>query len=110
MDTDVSAERFGPRRSTEILLIGVGIAVGLTPYLARLKAPSLYTDDVVRIVQLQTMPLHRLLFLPFNEHMAPLFQGLSWLIWHLAGGTLVHAPLAFTLVSYIPYVLSLGLL
>src|SRR4051794_21425430 len=100
----------GRCRTDEVLLIGVGVAMGLVPYLGRLKHPSLYTDDVVRIAQLQTTPLPRLLFLPFNEHMAPLFQGLSWLTWHLAGGRLAWAPLAFTLVSYVPFVLSLVLL
>lgn len=110
MASDPTAERCGGGRATDFTLIAVGVALVLVPYLGRLKHPSLYTDDVVRIAQLQTTTLPRLLFLPFNEHMAPLFQGLSWLTWHLASGSLVRAPMAFTMVSYLPFALSLGLL
>src|SRR4051794_608837 len=99
MDRDVAASETGFRRSTEVLLLAAGVVASLVTYLGRLKHPSLYTDDVVRIAQLQTSPLRQLLFLPFNEHMAPLFQGLSWLTWQLAGEELSRAPLAFTLVS-----------
>ena len=42
--------------------------------------------------------------------MAPVFQAVSWLTWQLAGGRLVNAPTAFTLASYVPFVLVLGLL
>jgi hypothetical protein len=110
MDPGASAHRREGRCATDILVIACGVAACLVPYLDRLKHPSLYSDDVTRIAQLQTVPLARLLFLPFNEHMAPLFQGLSWLTWQSVGGSLSHAPLAFTLVSYIPFVLTLGLL
>jgi hypothetical protein len=110
MASDASTGETGLRRGAEALLMAVVVAVVLVPYLGRLKHPSLYTDDVVRIAQLQTVPLQRLLFLPFNEHMAPLFQGLSWLVWQLAGRSLVRAPMAFTMASYVPFGLSLGLL
>jgi hypothetical protein len=105
-----SAPRSPNRCATDVAWIAVGVAVCLLPYLDRLKHPSLYTDDVTRIVQLQTSTLDRLLFLPFNEHMAPLFQCLSWLTWQMLGEELARAPMAFTLVSYVPFVLSLGLL
>ena len=86
------------------------LAVCLGPYLVRLGSPSLYADDVARVEQLQTIPVGTLLFLPFNEHMAPLFQGVSWLTWQIAGRSLANAPLAFTLASFLPLIPALGLL
>lgn len=85
-------------------------AICLGPHLHRLGHPSLFTDDVYRIGDLQTKPLKALLFRPFEEHMAPLFEVVSWVTWHSAGQRLVHAPLAFTLMSYVPFVLSLWML
>src|SRR4051812_41814880 len=82
----------------------------LAPHLGRLRHPSLYTDDVVRIAALQAVPFPRLLFLPFNEHMAPVFEVVSWIAWRLAGGRLAQAPLALTVASYVPFLLNLGLL
>ncbi|HEV3121211.1 MAG TPA: hypothetical protein VGY53_04885, partial [Isosphaeraceae bacterium] len=40
----------------------------------------------------------------------PLFQGVSALVWNLAGRRLTRAPLAFTLASYVPFLLVLWLL
>src|SRR5207248_557478 len=51
-----------------------------------------------------------ILFEPFNEHLAPLFQSVSWLTWQFTGARLARAPLAFTLASYLPFGLTLGLL
>ncbi len=90
------------------LCLGLGLC--LVPHVSRLKSPSLYADDIVRVAQLQTEPLGELILAPFNEHLAPLFQLVSWLSWRLAGRTLAHAPLAFTLASFVPFVLTLGLL
>ncbi|MFO0951129.1 MAG: hypothetical protein U0835_08255 [Isosphaeraceae bacterium] len=86
------------------------VAACLAPHAGRLAWPSLYADDVVRVEQLQTLPFGRLLFLPFNEHLAPLFQVVSWVTWHLAGRTLANAPLAFTVASFLPFLLVLALL
>ena len=94
-----STERPGRgQRALTVLawMVFVGLCMG--PHLHRLGHPSLFADDVTRIVQLRAFPLDRLLFLPFNEHMSPLFQCLSWLTWRLGGEQLVRAPLAFTLV------------
>ena len=82
----------------------------LAPYADRLRHASLYADDVVRVEQLQTATLGAMLFAPFNEHMAPLFQGVSWVTWRLCGRSLAAAPLAFTLASFVPFLLTLGLL
>ena len=85
------------------------VAVCLGPHLHRLQHPSLFTDDVARIKDLQTKPLATLLFRPFEEHMAPVFETVSWVTWQLAGQKLSHAPLAFTLMSYVPFLLCLWL-
>jgi hypothetical protein len=92
-------------------LIGMAlILVCLSLHLPRLRHPSIYSDDLARIGDLQARSLSALLFLPFNEHMAPFFQSVSWTTWQLARRTLTSAPLAFTLASYLPWVLCLALL
>jgi hypothetical protein len=80
------------------------------PHLPRLHHPTIYSDDVARIADLQAYPLHLLWFRPFNEHMAPFFQTVSWVAWQAAGEDLPRAPLALTLASYLPFLLCLVLL
>jgi hypothetical protein len=97
-------------RAAAVVLAACFALICVEPYLGRLKSPSLYSDDVVRVAQLQTSPLRVLLFRPINEHMAPVFATISWATWVAAGGRLTGAVRAFTLVSYLPFVLSLGVL
>src|SRR5512135_1425057 len=92
-----------------VLLILAFIAIFLVPHLSRIRHPSIYGDDIQRIADLQTRPLSALWFRPFNEHMAPFFETVSWATWQISGRKLTHAPLAFTLASYVPFVLCLGL-
>jgi hypothetical protein len=97
-------------RAAAVLLILAIITILVVPHLSRIRHPSIYSDDIARIGDLQARPLHRLLFRPFNEHMAPFFETVSWVTWQAAGRDLTRAALAFTLASYLPYVLCLGLL
>jgi hypothetical protein len=83
------------------------LGICLSPHLGRLSAPSLFSDDVTRIADLQTTPLGNLLFRPFNEHVAPLFELVSWVTWQLAGRRLTHAPAAFTAAALVPFFLCL---
>jgi hypothetical protein len=108
----IDADPRTPRaqRRTRTLLATVFVIVCLGPHLDRLQHPGLFTDDVKRINDLQTQPLSRLLFRPVQEHMAPFFETVSWVTWQLAGQRLKRAPLAFTVASYLPFVISLGLL
>jgi hypothetical protein len=99
-----------PCRRTAYWIGTALILVCLSLHLPRLLHPSIYGDDVARIGDLQTRPLAGLVFLPFNEHMAPFFQSASWTTWQLAGRSLTMAPLAFTLASYLPWVLCLSIL
>jgi hypothetical protein len=91
-----------------IALVAVSfLAICLAPHLGRLSDPSLFSDDVGRIAQLQTMPIRTLLFRPFNEHVAPVFELVSWVTWQLAGRRLTHAPAAFTAAALVPFLLCL---
>lgn len=97
-----------PSRRPPILLAALFGAICLVPLGLRAAHPSLFSDDVTRIGQLQTSPsLGAILFVPFNEHMAPLFQAVSWATWAACGRHLPEAPTAFTLASYLPHVLAL---
>jgi hypothetical protein len=96
--------------TVRVLLTVAFVAVCLGPHLDRIRHPSLFADDVTRIMRLQTEPLSVLLFRPFQEHMAPLFEIVSWATWQAAGRRLSHAPLAFTVASYVPFIVVLGLL
>ncbi|WP_148593132.1 hypothetical protein [Aquisphaera giovannonii] len=82
----------------------------MAPHAGRLTRPSLYSDDVIRVAQLQTIPLTELLLRPFNEHIAPLFQLVSWVTWQACGHRLTAAPYAFTAASLAPFLLALGAL
>jgi hypothetical protein len=99
-----------PCRRTAYLIGMALLLVCLSLHLPRLRHPSIYGDDLVRIGDLQVRSLSGLLFLPFNEHMAPFFQSVSWTTWQLAGRSLTAAPLTFTLASYVPWLLCLIIL
>jgi hypothetical protein len=86
------------------------VSLCLLPHAARLRFPSLVGDDVLRVEDLQAYPLSSLWFRPFNEHMAPIFETVSWATWRLAGRRLAAAPLAFTIASFLPFVLCLAAL
>ncbi len=83
-------------------------AICTVPIGLRLAHPSVFSDDVTRIGQLLTAKsFGSLLFIPFNEHMAPLFQAVSWTTWQAAGHRLAYAPMAFSVAAFVPHVLSL---
>jgi hypothetical protein len=86
------------------------LALCLWPYAGHLKEASLLGDDAQRVEDLQVRPLSALWFRPFNEHMAPAFETVSWITWRCAGRRLTGAPWAFTVASYVPFVLCLVLL
>jgi hypothetical protein len=77
----------------------------LLPHALRLQHPSIYSDDVFRIADLQMMRLGAMMVRPINEHMAPLFELVSWTTWNVAGRRLTAAPLAFTIASFLPFLL-----
>jgi hypothetical protein len=101
----------GRLKPAGIVLLGVVLlTLVLLPHFDRLRNPTIYCDDVHRIADLQERPLTQLWFRAFNEHVAPFFETVSWVTWKCAGERLTNAPVAFTLASYVPFVLCLGLL
>jgi hypothetical protein len=101
------------RRAMLALLAASFVAICLYPHIVRLARPSIFSDDVLRIEEVQTMRLGQLLSRPFNEHFAPLFDLVTWVTWQVAGRRLSRAPSAFTASSLIPFgfcLLALGML
>ncbi len=98
------------RRLAICVLATAYVGLLAAPYVSRMRRPTLYGDDVSRVVDLQTQPLGKLLFRPVNEHMAPAFEVVSWLTWHLAGKRLAAAPWAYSAMSLVPFGLCVILL
>jgi hypothetical protein len=69
------------------------------------REASLLGDDTQRVEDLQLKPLSALLFRPFNEHLAPVFETVSWIAWQAAGRSVEHAAWTFTVASYLPFLL-----
>ena len=106
----VSLNPKSTRTGLAILLVTIFLVACLSPYLPRMMSPSIYADDVVRIADLQRNPLSRLLIRPFNEHLAPLTELVSWWAWHASGKNFGRARWTFTYVSPVPFVLNMALL
>ncbi len=86
------------------------LAACVLPWLPRLGHPSLFADDIQRIGHAREFPFRALIAVPFNEHVAPLFQLVTWAAWKAAFGRLTSAPMTFTIAAYIPFVFTLVLL
>ena len=86
------------------------LAVTLLPVIRRLAHPTILGDDITRIVDLVKYPFREHLFLPFAEHIAPLFQLVSWVTWELIGHDVRLAPLGYSAASVLSWVLVLVLL
>jgi hypothetical protein len=85
------------------------VVVTLLPVMRRLRSPTILGDDVTRIVDLIKYPFREHLFLPFSEHIAPLFQLVSSVTWELIGHDIRLAPLGFSAASVCSWALVLGL-
>ncbi len=79
------------------------------PYLQWVEHPSLFDDDFLRVGSLRRSNLGEALFRPFNEHMAPLFETVSWLAWQGAGRRIQSIPMAFQVASF-AFGVTVGLL
>ena len=84
--------------------------IALLPVAARIRHPTLLGDDITRVVELIEQPLGALLVRPFNEHLSPAFDLVSWSTWQAIGHDLRLAPLGFCIASVLPWALLLVLL
>jgi len=84
--------------------------VAFWPACRRITRPTLLGDDITRIVHLVRLSFIDHLFQPFSDHIAPLFQLVSWLTWQIVGHDVRWAPLGFCVASILPWVLVLVLL
>jgi hypothetical protein len=111
--TDVEQSESANR--TQASVIGWGcsvlfVLVTILPLIRRLRSPTILGDDVTRIVDLVKFPFREHLFLPFAEHIAPLFQLVSWVTWQLIGHDVRLAPLGYSAASVLSWALVLVLL
>jgi hypothetical protein len=122
MDHDASPDRregdpdtLSPHRRSgrAALMIGLGATFVILcgyPYLQWLEHPSLYHDDFMRASSLRNSTLGEALFRPFNEHMAPLFETVSYLAWRGAGRQLQGLSTAFMVASFVAFGATVGML
>ena len=80
------------------------------PYVRWMADPSLFDDDFPRVGSLRRSSLADILFRPFNEHMAPLFETVSWLAWQGSGRRILAIPMTFAIASMIAFGVTVGLL
>ncbi len=102
--------RFAWRTSARWLLALSILGAGASPHVHRLRHPSVYSDDVPRIFLVSTKTLWGSLTTPFNEHLAPAFDIVTWMAWRAAGERLSIVPTAFTMAAFVPFVLAIAVL
>ena len=106
-------EKVPGRRTTFARAFAPGVLFAVlcgAPYLRWSAHPSLFDDDFLRVGSLRRSTLGEALFRPFNEHMAPLFEAVSWLAWRGAGRQVLALPTAFQAASFIAFGLTVALL
>jgi hypothetical protein len=98
------------RRLLSIALGAVFVLVCGLPYLRWVEHPSLYHDDFMRVESLRNSTLGEALFRPFNEHMAPLFETISYLAWRSSGRRVEGLPTAFLVASFAGFGATIAML
>ena len=98
-----------PLQCMKWCILALFVAVACVPVARRMLRPSLMSDDLIRIINLIDVPLSQLLFRPFNEHVAPGIEVVSWITWQAIGQDIRLAPLGFCIASAVPWILLLGI-
>ncbi len=89
-------------RLAPVALLGAAYVACCTwPYLRWWADPILFDDDLVRVGGLRRSGLSGSLFRPFNEHMAPLFEVVSWAAWRAAGREVLAVASTFRVASFV---------
>jgi hypothetical protein len=86
------------------------VVVVTLPLIRRVLHPTILGDDVTRIADLIAFPFREHMFMPFAEHIAPLFQLVSRVTWELIGHDVRLAPIGFCAASVLSWALVLALL
>ena len=97
-------------RARSALLVAATLALAAAPHAPRFAHPSLFGDDVPRVAALQTQTLWQIASTPFNEHMSPLFDVVTWAGWRLAGRDLSRVGASLTGLAAVPFGLCAGML
>ncbi len=84
---------------TSILVLGF-ILLCVWPYVGLARSPSLFDDDLTRVGSLRQSTVASSLFRPFNEHLAPLFELVSWFAWWGTGERVETIATGFLVASY----------
>ena len=95
------------RWSATFALICLIVFLCGTPQVESWRFPSLFDDDLTRVGALRRGDFPAALFRPFNEHLAPLFELVSWLAWWAVGQRVDRVATGFLVASYVAWGVTL---
>ena len=93
-----------------IALMALIVLTCVAPQVESWRFPSLFDDDLTRVGGLRRGHFPAALFRPFNEHLAPLFELVSWLAWWGVGERVDRVATGFLIASYVAWGATLAAL
>ena len=94
------------RSPIRFLLSIVVLSCCLWPYGQWARHPSLFDDDFTRVGSLRRSSVLESMFRPFNEHLAPAFELVTWAAWWAAGERTTRVAATFLGASYLATALT----